>query len=114
MEGFVRGDIIILEFPFSNLIQSKRRPSLIIKVPKGDDLIVCQITGKSYEASVEIPITKQDFYKGSLKVDSYLRLDKIFSIEKSLVKYKVGRLKQEKFNEILDKLCSFLKNSNAV
>ena len=110
MERFVKGEVVVLEFPFSNLIKSKRRPSLIIKIPKGDDMIVCQITGKSYEKSVEIPIRKEDFHKGSLKVESYMRLDKIFSLEKSLIKYKIGILKQEKFNEIIDKICSFLKN----
>ena len=110
MERLVRGDVVILEFPFSSLIQAKRRPSLIIKVPKGDDVIVCQITGMPYEKSVEIPIKMEDFLKRGLKVDSYIRLDKIFSIEKSLIKYKAGSLKQEKFNEILDKICSFLKN----
>ena len=110
MERLVRGDVVILEFPFSNLLQAKRRPSLIIKVPKGDDLIVCQITGIPYEKSVEIPIKTEDFHKGSLKVDSYIRLDKIFSIEKSLIKYKAGSLKQEKLDEIIDKICSFLKS----
>ena len=110
MEGSIKGDIVVLEFPFSNLIQVKRRPSLVIKVPKGEDIIVCQITGKSYEKSVEIPIKKEDFNKGNLKIESYIRLDKIFSIEKSLIKYKLGSLKQEKFNEIIDKICSFLKN----
>ena len=82
MEEFVRGEVVILEFPFSDLTQVKKRPSLVIKVPKGDDLIVCQITGKSYEKSVEISIKKEDFNKGNLKVESYLRIDKIFSIEK--------------------------------
>ena len=110
MERFVKGEVIVLDFPFSNLIQVKRRPSLVIKVPRGDDLIVCQITGKSYEKPVEIPIKKEDFNKGGLKVESYLRLDKIFSIEKSLIKYKVGSLRQEKFNEILDRMCNFLRN----
>ena len=110
MEGFVKGDVVVLEFPFSNLIRVKRRPSLVIKVPRGDDVIACQITGKSYEKSVEIPIKKEDFNKGNLKVESYLRLDKIFSIEKSLIKYKIGSLKQEKFDDILDNLCYFLKN----
>ena len=110
MEESVRGDIVVLEFPFSNLIQVKRRPSLIIKVPKGDDVIVCQITGRSYEKSVEIPIKKEDFHKGNLKVDSYIRLDKIFSVEKYLIKYKIGSLKQDNFNKILDRICSFLKN----
>jgi mRNA interferase MazF len=110
MEGFVKGDVIIIEFHFSNLIQVKRRHSLVIKAPKGDDVIVCQITGKSYEKSVEISIKKEDFHRGNLKVDSFMRLDKIFSIEKSMIKYKVGSLKQEKFNEILDKVCFFIKN----
>jgi mRNA interferase MazF len=110
MEGFVKGEIVVLEFPFSNLVQVKRRPSLVIKVPKGDDIIVCQITGKSYEKSLEIPIKKEDFYKGNLKVQSYVRLDKIFSVEKSLIKYKACSLKQEKFNEIINKICNFLKS----
>ncbi|MBU4085942.1 MAG: type II toxin-antitoxin system PemK/MazF family toxin [Nanoarchaeota archaeon] len=110
MEGFVKGDIIIIEFPYSNLKDVKRRPVLILKVPKGEDIIVAQITGMPYEKSVEIPIRIGDFHKGSLKVDSYIRIDKIFSIEKYLIKYKAGSLKQEKFNEVIDKICSFLKN----
>ena len=109
MEGFVKGDIIVIEFPYSHLKEYKRRPVLILKVPKGEDIIVLQIIGSSYEKSVEIPIKKEDFNKGGLKRDSFARLDKIASIEKSLIKYKAGSLKQEKFNEILDKVCSFLK-----
>ncbi|MEK6873228.1 MAG: type II toxin-antitoxin system PemK/MazF family toxin [Nanoarchaeota archaeon] len=110
MEGFVKGDIIVLEFPFSNLIDVKRRPSLIIKVPKGDDLIICQIIGKSQEKSVEVPIKKEDFYKGSLKIESYVRIDKITTIKRTRIKYKIDSLKQEKFNEVIDKICFFIKN----
>ena len=110
MEGFVRGDIIIIEFPYSNLRDVKRRPVLILKVPKGEDIIVAQITGESYEDDVEIPLNKEDFKQGSLKRESYIRIDKIASIEKSLIKYKAGSLRREKFDEILDKICSFLKS----
>jgi len=110
MEGFVKGEVVVIEFPFSNLKDVKRRPVLIVKVPKGEDVIVAQITGESYENSVEIPIKKEDFKQGSLKRDSYIRIDKIASIEKFLIEYKAGALKQEKFNEIIDKICSFLKN----
>ena len=110
MEGFVKGDILVIEFPYSNLKNAKRRPVLILKVPKGEDIIVAQITGLSYEKSVEIPLKDEDFRQGNLKRDSYLRIDKIASIEKSLIKYKIGSLKQEIFNKILDKICFFLKN----
>ena len=110
MEGLVKGEVVVLEFPFSDLISVKRRPALIIKVPKGEDVIVCQITAESQEKSVEVPLTINDFNKGRLKRDSFLRLDKIAAIKKSRVKYKVGNLKQEKFNFILDKICEFLKD----
>ena len=110
MEGFIRGDIIIIEFPYSDLKNVKRRPVLILKVPKGEDVIVAQITGDSYEKPVEIILKKEDFKQGSLKRDSYIRIDKISSIEKSLIKYKAGSLKQEKINEVIDKICFFLKN----
>jgi mRNA interferase MazF len=110
MEGFVKGDIIIIEFPYSNLRDVKRRPVLILKVPKGEDIIVAQITGESYENNVEIPLKKEDFKQGGLKRTSYLRIDKIASIEKYLIKYKAGSLKQENFNKILDKICLFLKS----
>ena len=109
MEGFVKGEIIVIEFPFSDLKDAKRRPVLIVKVLKGEDIIVLQITGSSYEPSVEIRINNNDFKNGSLKRDSFVRIDKIASIEKSLIKYKIGSLKQEKFNQILEKTCSFLR-----
>ncbi len=108
MEGFVKGDIVVIEFPYSNLKDSKRRPVLIIKVPKGGEVIVLQITSSSYEKSVEVLMKKEDFIEGNLKRDSNVRLDKLASIDKSLIKYKAGSLKQEKFNEIMDKVCSFL------
>jgi len=92
------------------LLQVKRRPALIIKVPKGDDVIVCQITGRSYEKTVEIPLKKEEFQKGNLRVESYVRLDKLFSIEKSLIKYKVGSVKKEKMDDIANKVCAFLKD----
>ena len=110
MEGFVRRDIVVIEFPFSNLKESKRRPVLILKIPKGEDIIGLQITSSSYEKSVEILIKKEDFEHGSLKRDSYIRIDKIASIDKALIKYKVGSLKKEKFDKIVDSVCNYLKN----
>ena len=109
MEGFVKGDVVVIEFPYSNLKESKRRPVLILKVPKGEDIIVLQITSSSYENLVEILIKKEDFGQGSLKRDSHVRIDKIASIDKSLIKYKVGSLKKEKFSKIVDGVCNYLK-----
>ncbi len=109
MEGFVKGDVVVLEFPFSDLISFKRRPSLIIKIPSGEDVIICQITAESQKKDVEVSVRNNEFAKGGLKRDSYVRIDKITTIKKTRIKYKVGSLKPEKFGEILDKIISFLR-----
>ncbi|TET61184.1 MAG: hypothetical protein E3J52_01960 [Promethearchaeota archaeon] len=44
MARFIKGDVVIVPFPFSDLTKSKRRPALVISNLKGDDIILCQIT----------------------------------------------------------------------
>lgn len=110
MEKFVRGDVIVLEFPFSDLKSYKRRPALVIKVPKGEDVIICQITAESQEKDAEIPLANKEFVKGELRKESYVRIDKITTIKKTRIRYKIGSLKPEKFKEIIDKIISFLKD----
>lgn len=110
MERFVKGEIIVLEFPFSDLKNYKRRPAIIIKVPKGEDLIICQITSASQNKSTEVIVKDDDFVKGKLKNESFVRIDKITTIKASRIKYKIGSLKKEKIDEIMNKLVSFLRN----
>jgi len=37
MAQFVRGDVVVVPFPFSDLSASKRRPALIVATLTGDD-----------------------------------------------------------------------------
>ena len=41
MEEFVKGDVVIVPFPFSDLTQAKRRPALVIASLSGADVILC-------------------------------------------------------------------------
>jgi len=47
LERFVKGDIVVLPFPFSDLSISKNRPSLVVATLKSEDIILCQITSQS-------------------------------------------------------------------
>ena len=47
MARFVRGDVVVVPFPFSDLTQTKRRPALVLKDLPGEDLILCQITSQT-------------------------------------------------------------------
>ena len=68
MGKFVRGDIVIVPFPFSDLTSSKRRPALVLVDLKGDDLILCQITSQSLNDDMAVTVDLTDVEKGTLNV----------------------------------------------
>ncbi|MFH1972979.1 MAG: hypothetical protein ABIJ18_05900 [archaeon] len=41
MEEFVKGDVVVIPFPFSDLSNSKKRPAFVAANLKGDDIILC-------------------------------------------------------------------------
>ena len=47
MGKFVKGDIVVLSYPFSDFSGAKRRPTLVIADLDGDDVILCQITSQA-------------------------------------------------------------------
>lgn len=46
MERLIKGDVVVVPFPFSDLSTVKRRPALVVAAPGGDDVILCQITSQ--------------------------------------------------------------------
>jgi len=66
MEGFIKGDVIVIPFPFSDLTRVKRRPALVIADLEGNDLILCQITSQSIRDRYAILIDESDFEPGRL------------------------------------------------
>jgi len=103
VEVFVRGDIVVVPFPFSNLQNFKRRPALVLADSGSSDLILCQITSQNIKDDFAVSITTSDTY-GKLLVDSNIRPNKIFTIEKTIILYKIGTLVDNKLAKVLLKL----------
>jgi len=61
MAKFIKGDVVVVPFPFSDLAQAKRRPALIIASLEEDDLILCQITSQLIKDKYAIPINNAIF-----------------------------------------------------
>lgn len=109
MERFVKGDVVVVPFPFSDLTQSKKRPALVIATLEGDDLILCQITSKLIKDKYAIPLEDYDFERGTLKQSSNIRPNRIFTADYHIILYKVGSLKSEKINEVIEKITNILR-----
>ena len=109
MGQFVKGSVVILPFPFSDLTGSKRRPAFVLADLDGDDAILCQITSRAHRDQYAIAVTGSDFSSGSLSVDSYVRTNKIFTADKRLVASVAGQLSDAKISEIVDGVISTLR-----
>jgi len=106
---FVKGDVVVIPFPFSDLTQTKRRPALVVAELQGDDLILCQITNRLITDQYAIPIDNDDFSSGSLRQSSNVRPNRLFTADKQIILSKVGHLKPEKVNEIIAKIVEILQ-----
>lgn len=110
MERLVKGDVVVLPFPFSDLTSTKRRPALVLTNLKGADIILCQITSEARHDDHSIRLEFYDFAKGKLNVASMIRPNKLFTADISLIKYKIGALKQNKITAVIEKLINILKS----
>lgn len=106
----MRGDVVVVNFPFTNLQNAKRRPALVVKVVDSEDLILCQITSKFKHDNFSIPLSTADFNNGGLTKESFIRPNRIFTLHKDLIIKKAGTLKPERLIVVLRNIISFLES----
>ena len=94
-------DIVLVNFPFSNLSQTKLRPAIIAAVPGGENVILCQITTKKRNIDTyEVPLL-QKHVSGDIHFDSNIYVDMIFTLHQSLIKRAVGRVENKKTQSLM-------------
>lgn len=108
MGTFVKGDVVVVPFPFSDLSTAKRRPALVIAALTGDDVILCQITSRAVADSYAIPITDSDFATGGLHQDSNVRPNRLFTADSNIILYRVGTLSTTKVREIIAQIVQII------
>jgi len=109
MAKFVKGDVVVVPFPFSDLSQSKRRPALVITPLEGNDNILCQITSKNISDNYAISIDDVDFESGSLKQVSNIRPNRLFTADNQIILYRLGSIKKEKLTQLIQKVIEIIK-----
>ena len=109
MEGFVKGEVVVVPFPFSDLSDTKRRPALVLTDLPGDEVLLCQITSQQGSYSDSIVIELNDFHSGSLPLTSYIKPYRIFTADKNIIIRKTGILKTDVIDSVIEKIINLLR-----
>ncbi|MGB3639448.1 MAG: type II toxin-antitoxin system PemK/MazF family toxin [Rivularia sp. (in: cyanobacteria)] len=109
VDNFAKGDVISVPFPFSDASTTKRRPALIIAQSDSNDIILCPITSKPGR-DYEIKLEDKDFRIGKLILSPcYIRPNIIATVAKSRVIRHIGKLKDDKINEVITTIIEILQ-----
>ena len=112
---FKKGDIVAVELPFSDFSGSKLRPVLIVSGntfnKNSNDVVVAKITSSSFDPTWEIKIDQEDLEEGVLKKPSVIDLSFLITIEKPLIKKKIGSVKKHIVNKVNAKLATLFEIS---
>jgi mRNA interferase MazF len=86
----IKGDIVLISFPFTDLTGKKSRPAVVL-INSPEDVTVCFITTQTkWKSSFDIVIEPSQ--NNGLKKTSIIRLNKFATIDKDLVLGRLGQI----------------------
>jgi mRNA interferase MazF len=108
----VKGKIVLIPFPFTDLTSSKLRPALVLYEGQYDLILAfisSQTRPQTTEAAIHVRKDMPGFEDTGLKVDSVIRLDKIATVLKDLVIAELGELDTHSRESVNTKLCALFQ-----
>ena len=109
MGRFVKGDVVVVPFPFSDLSSTKRRPALVAAaVGTGDDVVLCQITSRTVADNFSVHIAESDFATGGLRRKSNVRPNRLFTADSKIILYRTGQLSIRKMQAVTAKIIEII------
>jgi CDP-6-deoxy-D-xylo-4-hexulose-3-dehydrase len=109
------GEIVLLDFPFTNAKGSKLRPALIVGISDVyDDLLVAFVTSEVENyvwSEYAVAINQSNLQEGTIKHDSIIRCEKLITINPDrIARKKVALLTKNKISEVLRKVATIGTN----
>lgn len=98
----LKGDIVLIPFPFTDLSGSKLRPALILAQTKIDLTVAFITTQLQWQEPTDIVL--QPATSNGIKKISIVRLSKLATIDSSLIIGKIGAITIIQVNELNSKL----------
>ena len=108
---FVKGQVVKVLFPFSDLSGSKKRPGFVVANLQGDDTLLCQVTSQNDEQDpYALSLTSSDFEEGSLRYPSFIRPSKLFAADSTIISEVIGYVSKSKTDEVDQSIIRIIKS----
>jgi mRNA interferase MazF len=105
---FEAGALVLLPFPFSDATTTKRRPVLVLTTPdEYGDFIGMAVSSRSHHANV-VPLQNDSLVEGQLPKPSWVRIDRVVTLNASLVTKMFAKTKSEVHRQAVSGLCEML------
>lgn len=106
---FEVGSLVLLPFPFTDPTSSKFRPVLVLTNPDGyGDFIGMAVTSKQHHDNA-IAIQNESLSQGQLPKPSWIRTDRVVSLNASLVIKKFAQTNVDIQRQAVNGLCEMLR-----
>jgi len=112
---YSQGDIVLVPVPFTDLSSHKKRPVLVLSKSEynsvADDVIVAAITSVIDTKPYTVLFTDDDMADGTLRIDSCVRADKIYTLSQELIIKRFGRVNSEVVETVKERLFSIMADT---
>lgn len=108
MSTYLFGDVVLVDFPFSDKRDEKRRPGLVIAQDPHGDLLVSRISSKSAELATDVRLN--DWSNAGLNIPSTTRLLKMATTHESTVLRLLGKVSDADRRRVVAAFRAFLKS----
>lgn len=103
-------EIVLVPFPYTDLSISKLRPALIIsnkRLNNSEDRICCLVTSKP--SGENILLRKNDFEFGKLPFKSWVKPQRVFSVNARIIQKSLCKVDKKFHSRILKEIHSFIR-----
>lgn len=102
---FEAGEIVLVPFPFTDLSARKTRPALVMTTRRYNDdrkdVVLCGITSNLANAARSVLLAQEDLESGVLPKPSRVKVDKIVTLQQSIVRKRLGRVKSSAMAQVM-------------
>lgn len=111
---FERGDLLLVPFPFSDFSAAKRRPVVALTGPDAHgDFIALPVTSRP-QPEHGLALASADLISGALPVASWIRTDRIVTLNADLILKTFGRVSESILAAAVERLCAHVGHGAGV